>query len=158
MARIRSSQPDRLIFEQVFVEEHVKLLRLATLLLGSQALAEEAVQDVFARLLDRFETIQNPGGFVYTATVNRCRDIQRSQTRRRRFLIRFRPTELEQPGPDPLDDVLARLPRQWREIIVLRYYAGLSTREVAQTLDIPEGTVRSGTHRALKQLRKELST
>lgn len=143
-------------FEDVFRDEHLKMLRLATLLLGSQSLAEEAVQDVFAKLLDRFGSVRNPGGFLRTATINRCRDIQRRGSRDRRLLRRLRPVKADTHLEVPLDDVLAGISQQRREILVLRYYVGHTTPEIAKILGIPEGTVRSATHRALAELKEVL--
>ncbi len=143
-------------FEEVFRDEHLKMLRWATLLLGSQSLAEEAVQDVFAKLLDQFETIRNPGGFLRTATINRCRDMQRQGSRDRRLLRRLRPVQTNTHTEIPLDDVLAGISQQRREILVLRYYVGYTTPEIAEILGIPEGTVRSATHRALAELKEVL--
>ena len=54
-------------------------------------------------------------------------------------------------------DALARLPERARAVVVLRYLVDLPDREIAETLGCRLGTVRSIAHRALRQLRKELS-
>lgn len=144
-------------FDAVFVEEHVAMVRLAYLLLGSESLAEEAVQDAFARLLDRFETVANPGGFVRTATMNRCRDLLRRRKREQRIQRLFRPPRTVELGADDLADVLAGLSERRHEVIVLRFYLGHTTSEIAELLGIPEGAVRSTMHRALQDLRGVLS-
>lgn len=147
-------------FEEVFRREQEAMVRLAYLLVNSEALAEEAVQDAFARLLDRFETVHNPGGFVRTATINRCRDLQRRQGRERRFLSRIRTADVfedhSSPDAGELDDVLAGLEQRRREVVVLRFYLGHSHREIAELLDMREPTVRTTLHRALGDLRQEL--
>ena len=64
--------------------------------------------------------------------------------------------------PDVADAVavrqaLADLPRRQRAVLVLRFYADLSTRDVAEVLDMPEGTVKTLTRRALKSLGTNLN-
>lgn len=157
-------------FEEVFEREQHNMVRLAYLLLNSQAQAEEVAQDAFARLLDRFDKIQNPGGFVRTATINRCRDLLRRRQRERRIFSRFKGQPIESvsvlaadrssvelgPGVE-ISDVLARLTPRAREIVVLRFYLGQTHGEIANQLDMNEKTVRTALHRALTVLRKELS-
>ncbi len=146
-------------FEDVFRREHEAMVRLAYLLVNSRPVAEEAVQDAFARLLDRFDSIDNPGGFVRTVTVNRCRDLVRRQRRERRFVSRFRSTEPPSPlevASGDLDDVLAGLDRRRREVVVLRFYLGHSHKEIAAILGMREPTVRTTLHRALADLRVAL--
>lgn len=146
-------------FEDVFRREHDAMVRLAYLLVNSRPVAEEAVQDAFARLLDRFDSVDNPGGFVRTVTINRCRDLVRRQSSERRFLNRFRPTESANPAEmatGDLDDVLAGLDRRRREVVVLRFYLGHSHKEIAAILGMREPTVRTTLHRALADLRVAL--
>lgn len=69
--------------------------------------------------------------------------------------------DLRAPDRDLADaiavrDALGALPRRHRAVLVLRYYADLSVHDVAQTLDMPEGTVKTLTHRALRTLRTNL--
>lgn len=154
-------------FDEVFDREHEPMLRVAFLLLGSRALAEEAVQDSFARLLDRYDTVTNPGGYVRTATINRCRDLLRRRKREERFLNRLglgraaggddHGPQTEAPAVGEFDDVLATLDPRRREIVVLRYFLDLSNREIAAHLDMHETTVRTTLHRALADLREQLS-
>lgn len=144
-------------FEQVFADEHQAMVRLAFLLVGSEAIAEEAVQDAFARLLDRWESIESPGGFVRTATLNRCRDLLRRRKTATRFVRLWRPDPVPELGDHYITDLLAGLRRDRREVLVLRFYLGHTTAEIAQLLGIPEGTVRSRMHRGIDELRGELA-
>lgn len=59
-------------------------------------------------------------------------------------------------GADELADALAALPPKRRTAVVLRYYAGLDTREIADAMGVRPGTVKSLLHRALAQLREEI--
>ncbi len=61
--------------------------------------------------------------------------------------------ELERRGlAAALEDALGRLRQEYREVVVLRYQQGLTVEEVAETLDLPEGTVKTFLHRARKEL------
>ena len=69
--------------------------------------------------------------------------------------------DLSHHDPDLSDAVVVRqvvgsLPKRQRSVLVLRYYADLSVHDVAMALDIPEGTVKTLTRRALKALRETL--
>ena len=54
-------------------------------------------------------------------------------------------------------DALARLPRRQREVLALRYYLDLSEREIAETLGISPGAVKSHASRGADALRRSLS-
>jgi RNA polymerase sigma factor (sigma-70 family) len=65
------------------------------------------------------------------------------------------PTELR-PAYDHTLDAVRRLPSRARALVVLRFYDQLSIAEIAEVLGIPQGTVKSGLHRALAELREVL--
>lgn len=143
-------------FEQLFDREYTKLVRIAYLIVGTEARAEEVVQDAFVKLHDRWATVHNPGGFLRTAVVNRSRDEQRRQIRARAKLRLLRPTTEATSERPYLVDALAKLPPRRREVIVLRYYGGHSMPEIAEITGMAVGTVKSTLHRALGDLRAEL--
>ena len=62
------------------------------------------------------------------------------------------------PPAGDLDTVLATLPEEQREVILLRFVDGLSLGEIAQAMDIPLGTVKSRLHNALQALRRDQRT
>ena len=140
-------------FEELYRQEHLPMLRVAHLLLVSTDAAEEAVQDAFAKVYERWGRIDDHGAYLRRCVVNRCRDVQR-----RRRLERDRRPSLTASyadlGARELLDALARLPIRQRAAVVLRYYEGLSEAEVAAALDVPVGTVKSTVSRALTQLRE----
>jgi RNA polymerase sigma factor (sigma-70 family) len=82
---------------------------------------------------------------------------------------RRRPTvpleAVAEPAADGLDpsrtrelrDALARLPRRYREAVVMRHVQGLDYAEMAAVAGAPEGTLKSDVHRGLKLLKEELS-
>jgi RNA polymerase sigma factor (sigma-70 family) len=143
--------------EALFRREHAAMLRLAALLVGSRAQAEEIVQDAFAAVGERWDSLANPGGYLRTAVVNGGRmALRRRDTERRHVLavpgVDDMPTELVE-----LRHALDCLGERARTAVVLRYFADLPDAEIAELLRCREVTVRSIIHRALRSLRKELT-
>ena len=133
------------------------MVRLAALLVGSRAIAEEVVQDAFAAVSERWDGLDRPGGYLRTAVVNGCAQV----LRHRSVEDRHRPVTLEIPDAIPerlidLRSALDRLSKHQRIVVVLRYYVDVPDDEIARTLDVRPSTVRSLAHRALSALRKEL--
>jgi RNA polymerase sigma factor (sigma-70 family) len=131
------------------------LARLAYLLVDTAELAEEAVQEAFAAVYPKWNRVENPDAYLRVAVINACRKVQR-----RRRLVRRTPEPAlvhDDLGADHLADVVRSLPSPMKEMIVLRYYLQLSDAEIAETLSVAVGTVKSTLHRARAQLKKELS-
>jgi RNA polymerase sigma-70 factor (sigma-E family) len=134
-------------------ERYAAMVRLATLLLDSQALAEEVVQDCFVRLFPRFDRIADPVAYLRRAVVNGCRSVGRRQSLERRRQLGAVP-KVDVLGADELLDALAALPGRQRAALVLRYYEDLPVPKIAEVLGCRPGTVKSLIHRGLAQLRK----
>lgn len=140
--------------DALYRAEYVGMVRLAFTLVGDSAEAEELVQDGFVDVYRRFDDVRNPGGYLRSAVVSRCR----SALRRRRILAAAPPD----PPADLADsagelwDVLGRLSEDQRVAVVLRYYGRYRATEIAEILDLPSSTVRSHLRRGLATLRKEL--
>ena len=142
--------------EVLFRAEYSGMVRLAFTLIGNNAEAEEVVQDSFVEISGRFDELDQPGGYLRTVVVSRCRSV----LRRRRLIKRnppARPTDLT-PEAESLWDVLEQLPEHQRVAVVLKYYCGLRASEIAKIIDQPAATVRSHLRRALAAMRKELSS
>ncbi|MEU6084651.1 SigE family RNA polymerase sigma factor [Streptomyces sp. NPDC047108] len=144
----------------------LSLVRLAVLLVGDHATAEDVVQDAFAAVCRRWRALDGSTSkvpYLRRAVVNRARSV----LRRRRVADAFRPEQQHHARSaedtallaDEHRDMLAALrllaPRQ-REILVLRYWAGLSEAEISETMGISKGAVKSMAHRSLAALRKRL--
>ncbi len=142
------------ILEALYRAEYTGMVRLAYTLVGSNAEAEDLVQDSFVEVSRRLDEIRKPGAYLRTAVVSRCR----SALRRRRVI------DLHPPEPPAglasdageLWDVLNRLPEDQRIAVVLRFYGGYRASEIAKIVDMPGATVRSHLRRGLAALRKEL--
>lgn len=143
-------------FEQLLDVEQAAMLRLAVLMIGSAAEAEEAVQEAFIEVSSRWEALDSPGGYLRTTVVNACREI----LRRRALAERHRPTAAAaswQSSLVELHDALFRLSDRQRMAVVMRYLLDWTDREIAEALECRQTTVRSLLRRGLSHLRKDLS-
>lgn len=157
-AQVSLTEEESAEFDAVFRSEYADLVRLGYLIIGSQARAEELAQDAFRQLLEAWSAVERPGGFVRTALVSRCRDAQRREITGRKKLRLLRPVVEAEPETHYLVDALATLPDNWRAMVVLRFYGGHSVPEIAEITGHPEGSVKSGLHRALAQLKTQLDS
>ena len=134
------------------------MVRMATLLVGSAAIAEEVVQDAFASVSKRWDGLQRPGAYLRTSVVNGCAQV----LRRRSIEDRYRTARLEVADDESLARLLDlraaldRLTDRQRIVVVLRYFVDVPDHEIAEVLGVQPATVRSLVHRALAVLRKEL--
>jgi RNA polymerase sigma factor (sigma-70 family) len=141
------------LLDALYRVEYVGMVRLAYTLLGSNAEAEEIVQDSFVEVYGRWHEIRKPGAYLRCTVVSRCR----SASLRRRM----RPSEvMGEPSVSAsageLWDVLTRLSDEQRTAVVLRYYGGYTAADIAEMLEVPAATVRSHLRRGLAALKKEL--
>lgn len=128
--------------------------------LGNVGLADEAVDEAMTRALTHWETVkgyERPEGWLYRVGLNWARGVFRKQ--RFELLSQLEPDVRSSvdPLPDPdLIEAVGRLPLKLRSVVVARYYLDLSTADVAESLEIPEGTVKSRLSRALERLARDL--
>jgi RNA polymerase sigma-70 factor (sigma-E family) len=166
MAPRAPAEPARDLVGALFRAHAVGLVRTAVLLLGDQASAEDVVQDVFARLQrspGRLRATDNPVPYLRRAVINGCRSVHRSRRRARLLRMPQDPpvwsAEAAVLAGEDRRAVLAavaRLTGRQREVLVLRYYAGLADQEIAAALQVSRGTVSSTISRALGTLAREL--
>ncbi|WP_328471667.1 SigE family RNA polymerase sigma factor [Actinoplanes sp. NBC_00393] len=144
-------------FTRFFQDSGRHLVRLAYLLVGDLADAEDVAQEVLEELYRRWADIREDTAMAYarTAVVNRSR----SMLRRRAVARRFAPflAEREQTAAAPLEDrwlwdLVQELPRRQREVVVLRYWCDLGEAEIARVLGVSAGTVKSSASRARARL------
>jgi RNA polymerase sigma factor (sigma-70 family) len=136
------------------------------MLLGDQAEAEDAVHDAFLRLWrrhgGRIDELVNPVAYLRVAVVNNTRSILRRRKTARDHVPPFLPlaeSAEEEALPRVHRDVLEavkELPERQREITVLRYWADMSEPDIARTLGIGRGTVKSSSSRALRSVARIL--
>ncbi len=144
-------------FARYYRDSYPRFARLAYLLCGNVTLAEDLVQEAFTQVHNRFEQLDEPNGYLRVTLVNLARRNHRSATREeRRLRVVHDPTETASMQANEMLDVLARLPHDQRELIVLRFWADLSEAEIAEATNCRPGTVKSRCARALARMRKEL--
>ncbi|MFK8848042.1 RNA polymerase sigma factor [Streptomyces sp. Ac-502] len=145
----------------------LSMVRLAVLLVDDRATAEDVVQDAFAALYkrhgERLDEVDNALAYLRTAVVNAARSVLR---RRRTARDYTPPHETDAPSAEErvvLDEehrevlaALGRLTDRRREVLVLRYWGELTEAQIAATLGISRGAVKSIASRALDSLEKML--
>ena len=142
-------------FDDLYRTEYVPMVRLARGLVDSSEIAEEIVQDAFAKVFERWNRLNEPGGYLRTAVINGARsELRKREVRRRIGLARRAEAVAEQR--DYLIDALDQLPAKQKTVLVLRFYADMSENEIAETLGVRPGTVKSTASRGLAKLRKAL--
>ncbi|RZV43583.1 MAG: sigma-70 family RNA polymerase sigma factor [Acidimicrobiales bacterium] len=154
MRRVSVKQRGPQTIEDLFHAEYNGMVRLAYTLVNNNAEAEEIVQDSFAEVHRRFDELRQPGAYLRTTVVLRCRSL----LRRRRVMERHAPEPLEQLPASACElwDVLNKLDEDQRVAVVLRYLGQYRASEIAEIMDMPAATVRSHVRRGLAILRKEL--
>lgn len=131
-------------------------VRRAALLLGSDDLANDVVQDAFVAVFRRWDTLDKPGPYLNVVVLNGCRGLHRRRLRYERLMPRLLERGTALPVGECLDDVLAQLPFNQRAAVVLRFYGGLTTDEIAHALECAPGSVGPWIDRALTKMRKAL--
>lgn len=140
-----------------------RALRLAMGMLRDRERAEDATQEAFVRALAEIRRMRpgvSFGTWLYRCVVWACRDAGRRQRRWSRTLALEASAASEFDAVDSRLDTLAllgRIPSRYREVLLLKFYAGLGEQEIASALGCRLGTVKSRTNRALKQLERVMT-
>jgi RNA polymerase sigma-70 factor (sigma-E family) len=141
------------------------LSRLAYLMLGDQASAEDVVQEAFCGLYRRWDRLHDSTRAVYylrSSVLNGCRSVLRHRSSRRAGPLDQAPSlsaEAAVLGSEEREEVIRAvigLPHRQREVLVLRYYCDLPDEQIASVMRIRQSTVRSTAHRALGALGRVL--
>ena len=152
---------DPAYFARRYDQYATDVLRVCYFYLSDREKAEDVCQDVFVRLMTTHPLLQ-PGrekSWLLKVALNRCRDLWRGAWLKR--VILGGPTFELIPAPDEFsrrDDQQAmmaainQLPATFKEVILLHYYQGMNIAEIAQMLELPEGTISSRLSRGRKKL------
>ncbi len=174
----RAQQGDGDAFRQLVERSNLNVYRLAYDMTGNRHDAEDLVQEVYIRAyrsLGNFRREAKWSTWLYRITINICLDHRNSKARKPLGYSESigDDTESEMPQgrargtPDRetessmirenIERALSTLPPQERSVFVLRHYHDLPLKEIAETLQVAEGTVKSHLFRALQKLRDELA-
>jgi RNA polymerase sigma-70 factor (sigma-E family) len=151
----------------LYAQHRLALVRMAALLVDSTPAAEDVVHDAFLALHRKVGTIRDPQaalGYLRRSVLNGARDALR---RRRTVRAHLRVAEPDSAAPADESALLAdehatllaavrQLPPRDQEVLLLRYWSELSEADIADTLGISRGTVKSTASRALDKLQKLL--
>lgn len=145
-------------------EQHPRLVGSLGLYTGDADLAEELAAEALARVARDWDTLRgmaSPGAYAHRIAINLANSWFRRRQALRRAMARRGPDETVHRDVDTglvlsVREAVARLPRRQRACVVLHYFDGLSTPEVATALEVTAGTVRSNLHDARARLQAEL--
>ena len=160
---------------QILVERHShRVLNIAFQFTGRREEAEDLAQEIFLRVyrsLHRFDLSTGFLPWLVRVSRNLCIDEYRSRAREKASLVGEEPDpeRTRDTRPGPLQDLadreleervrrgLERIPEDLRTAVILRDLQGLSYTEIAEALELPEGTVKSRIHRGRLELAEVLS-
>jgi RNA polymerase sigma-70 factor (sigma-E family) len=149
---------------QLYRDHRLALVRLAYVLLGDVHSAEDVVQDAFTRAQPKWDRLHDTDAalaYLRSAVLNAARSMLRRRAVASR--LRFSPFSNEASAEALAllaDDsravvvALGNLPRRHQEVLVLRYWGGLSEKEIAAALGIAVGTVKSSASRGMASLER----
>lgn len=156
-------------FELLLPAYQHKVFRLACAMLGNEAQAEEAAQEIFIRIwkaLGGYRGQASVSTWIYSIARNTCLTVLRRQAAERVVSIDDSGVRLAAEARQvvgsgrgtmfDLDRLLAELPENYRQVVALYYMEDKSYEEVARQLDLPMGTVKTYLHRARKLLAAEI--
>lgn len=145
----------------LYAQVRPNLMRALAAAIGTYEGVEDAIQEAFAAALKQpASNLRSPEAWLFAVALNKMR------TQHRRAHVALRLRFRAAPDPHELDDALRRadvvatlqkLTARDRELLIAKYYIGMSQDEIAQLMGIPRGTVASGLSRAAARFR-ELET
>lgn len=156
---------DELAFRELYRRHTPRLFAFVTRLLArGDGEAEDVVQEVWIHAFESLESFQWNAAFSTWLTgigLNRVRDRIRKYGRSRETVVDVVPEVAIVPGPHEaridLERLIARLPDDPRLVLVLHDVEGMKHREIAEHLNIPEGTSKTHLSNARKRLREMMS-
>lgn len=162
-----TGKPGPLTLEDLYRQHRMRLVRLAILLVDEPGTAEDVVQEAFAGLHRNWGRLRDAAaavGYLRTAVVNGSRSVLRRRRTAREYVppyaVNARSAEslaMLSTEHQAVVNALAKLPPRQREVLVLRYYGGLSEAEIAEAAGISKGTVKSTASRALEALQRAMN-
>lgn len=168
MDYIIEAQEELVDIERIIQEYGDSLLRMCTLYLKDKQLAEDAVQETFIKVYEKYHTFNHTSEektWIMRIAINTCKNYMRGSWFKRittGFDLETISKERVDVGlekkeqQEELVKEIIRLSPKYKEVILLYYYQEMSIREIAQILHIKEGTVKVRLQRARQQLGVQL--
>lgn len=140
--------------------EYPKLVGAVGLYCGDGQVAQDLAQEALIRLVRDWRKVSkmaSPEAWLYRVAINLAHSHYRRASREKLLLRKVDPPV----GVVPTDEVetlelLSRLPHKQRAAVILHHYLDLRLTEVADAMDIPEGTVKTLIHKAMQKLRSDI--
>ncbi|MFH1230594.1 MAG: sigma-70 family RNA polymerase sigma factor [Planctomycetota bacterium] len=146
--------------QKLLLRYHKQLFNFIYRMTKNTALSEDILQEVFLRVIKNIKRFvpERESSFrqwLYQIAINLCRD---NFKRRQEFSSMGLESisKLPQTNPYEIEDLIAGLPKEQKEVVLLKVYSGLTFREIADTLKCPINTAISRMHYALKSLRGKM--
>ena len=148
-------------FEELYEKYATDVLRVCYFYLNDRQKAEDVCQDVFVRLITNAPELQEgrEKAWLLKVALNRCRDLWRGAWLKR--VVLGSPAFELVPAPDEIGKLaeqqemmqaINQLPATFKEVILLHYYQGWGIAEIAEMMELPEGTISSRLSRGRKKL------
>jgi len=143
--------------KDIFERQHKRVYRIAMLMLNNVSDAEDAVQNVFLKYIEKgssFEDIEHEKAWFITVTRNYCKD-QLKNFWKRNVDMGDIPEQIQGEEQDnELLEHIMKLPDKYKEVIYLLYYEDYSIREMSKILDRKESTIQTQLKTARDKLKK----
>jgi RNA polymerase sigma factor (sigma-70 family) len=150
-------------FRELYDRQITRVYKLALVLLGSVADAEDVVQTVFLKIWEKnpkFHDADHETAWLLTTTRNQCRDLQKSYYRKHRTAIEDAPEKAVSFASNADNEIwqaLQSLPEKYRVVLYLYYYEGYPVKELSVLLGRRESTLQTRLATGRKLLKESLS-
>jgi RNA polymerase sigma-70 factor (sigma-E family) len=162
-----SAQAEPRTLADLYRDHRMRMVRLAVLLVDDPSTAEDVVQEAFTGLHRHWAGLRDEAvavAYLRTAVVNGSRSVLRRRRTARDYVpphqVNARSAEslaMLSAEHQAVVDALGLLPPRQREVLVLRYYGGMSEAEIADATGISRGTVKSTASRALDAVQRAMA-
>ena len=158
--RVGATEP----FDTFFHREFPRMVAVAYAISGSRWAAEELAQEACIRAYKTWDSVSRydrPGAWLRRVTINLASSFVRRRISEAKALERYALSGVEPVTPHPAEEEsfwneVRSLPRRQREAVVLHYVDDLSTRDIADVLDVSESSVRTHLQRGRETLARRL--
>lgn len=143
--------------QEIYDRQYSRIYRVAMLYLKNVADAEDAVQIIFIKFMEKkikFIDRSHEDGWFITATKNYCKDVLKTFWRRKIELGELPEMSADDENDRGLLEKVLKLPIKYREVVYLYYYEEYTVREISKLLNRKESTIQTQLSEARKRLKK----